>query len=207
MKAILPLITFFGLLLLTKEAAIGQPLQLTGPTCVIPGTVYLYTLSGSTDTSSQLQICVTGGMLYDSGRTCIGGNSLPIFKISWNQGEIKGKLNLTNGSVTASLDVNITQPLVGGLIDANLIQQIIDSAAIPTVITCSAARGGSCAPAYSYQWQQSEDNLAWTDLAAQTTVSLGFSQALPKVLFFRRMVVETGSSTVAYSNTAVVFLK
>ena len=101
----------------------------------------------------------------------------------------------------------VTQPLVGGLIDTNLIRQVIDSEAVPAVITCSSARGGSCAPAYSYQWQQSEDNLAWMDMTTQKNLSLGFSQALPKVLFFRRMVVETGSTTVAYSNTAVVFLK
>ncbi|MGC4036058.1 MAG: DUF6443 domain-containing protein [Chitinophagaceae bacterium] len=68
----------------------------------------------------------------------------------------------------------------------------------------AGASGGSCSPSYSYQWQSSPNNVTYTNISGATATTYNFSSALTATTYYRRMVTETVSSTVAYSNVATV---
>ena len=53
-----PRIFFF--LLIMHLSALSQP-TISGPTCVVPGVVYQYTIKGSWKASSTMQVCISGG--------------------------------------------------------------------------------------------------------------------------------------------------
>jgi hypothetical protein len=76
--------------------------------------------------------------------------------------------------------------------------------ATPSVINCSSSTGGACSPQYSYQWQQSVDQVTWSDLPGDTAQNLVLTQAVTQTLFVRRKVTDKKSNTMAFSDIALV---
>lgn len=181
----------------------GQ-VTITGPSCVLAGTTYQYLVSGSWDAASTMQVCLTGGAIVDSGKAC-RSNGTPVASLGvvWTPGA-STNLQISTSKGNATFQVTITTPLAGGMIDSAIKAQSLPSPAIPKVISCSPAAGGSCSPNYQYQWQQSIDLLDWTDIPQATGPGLVLSQALAKTSYYRRRVTEVSSGTIAYSDAAYV---
>src|SRR5260370_2597355 len=89
------------LLLLLSGHAIGQ-VTISGPTCVVAGTVYQYVISGVSDSSSSLQVCVNGGLLTDPSASslCTAARSsfARVLVIFSDSATAIGSLFLTSGS-------------------------------------------------------------------------------------------------------------
>lgn len=187
---------------------LSQSVSLSGPNCVVPGTIYLYNITGKWDSGSTVKVCVTGGMLVDSGSTCAGGRGIISFvRISWNStGQTNGNIAVTTTLGNASLQVSITSALTAGNINSAVSSQKVDSLTTPETLTCSAPGGGNCQPSYSYQWQQSPDNVIWQNMTGATGAQLAFSGPLAQTGYYRRIVKDTSSGGIAYSNVATIFV-
>src|ERR1700744_1411276 len=97
--------------------AISQ-VTISGPTCVVAGTVYQYTFSGSWDTTSTMQVCLTSGKIADSSasNSCtITGAPLATVLVVWNDSASgTGTVSLTSSIGNTTMTVNLTKPLVPG---------------------------------------------------------------------------------------------
>ena len=188
-----------------RTPASGQ-VVVSGPTCVIPGTVYQYVITGPWDSTSTMQICLTGGQLADSSGPCTpSGGLLSFVWVTWNSGS-SGSVLVQSSKGNDTIGVTITSALVGGVITDSSNNQQIAFSDTPAVIKCSPSTGGSCTPQYSYQWQQSSDQVSWSDMAGDTTQNLTFSGPVTQTFFIRRKVTETGSNTITFSSIAVVYV-
>src|ERR1051326_4032835 len=49
---------------------------ISGPTCIVPSTVYQYVISGNWDSASSVQVCITAGIIIDSTDSTICTPSL-----------------------------------------------------------------------------------------------------------------------------------
>src|ERR1700733_10013314 len=91
--------------------------NVTGPTCVIPGTVYQYVITGPWDSTSTMQVCLTGGQLADSTGTCTPtGWPLSFVLVTWNPGTT-GSLQLQSSNGNSTIAVSISSSLSGGVLD------------------------------------------------------------------------------------------
>jgi hypothetical protein len=182
-------------------------ISLSGPTCVIPGVIYQYKVTGNWDSTSTMQLCLSGGIIADSTdtNTCtpIGGAPLSAVLVIWSNNS-SGSLTLTSTKGNASLSVSITQALAPGVIDSTTKIQSITYDSIPTTINCAVDVGGSCSPSYNDQWQQSVDMVTWIDIIGATGQNLNFSSPLTQSTLFRRKVTETVTGSIAYSDAAIV---
>src|SRR5260221_14621583 len=98
----------------------GQ-VTISGPTCVIPGTVYLYDIGANWDSASSMQLCINGGIIADSaGNTSCSGNGAPVssVKVIWND-LANASINITSSKGNASFNINITDTLKAGSIDTS----------------------------------------------------------------------------------------
>lgn len=185
------------------------PAQVTisGPTCVVPGTVYQYIITGAWDSASTMQICLKGGVINGTGGSCTGTvTPRSSILVIWN-GAGPGSLQLTSSKGSSSLAVTVTTPLSGGIPSVAVRTQLIAYGGTPLAIDCSASTGGSCTPDYQYQWQQSLNELNWTDIPGAVSARLNFAQPLLQPAFFRRKVTERNSGTIAYSDAVFVDVK
>ncbi len=207
MKALLQYCCLLVLSIGFSTEAYSQ-VAVTGPTCVVAGTVYQYTISGSWDSLSTMQMCLTAGVIADSAgtNTCTDTSApLATILVIWNDSASNGgTISLTSSIGNASLNVIFAQPLLTGSIDSSSKTQTVSIDSIPAPITCSIDTGGSCNPAYQYQWQQSADMVSWTDIPGADSLNLSFSAPLAQSSFFRRKVTETVSGTIGYSDAAAV---
>jgi len=155
--------------------------------------------------------CVSNGTILQAYGTnlsssggCTSGNGIGMIYVQWtNAGN--GSITLTSSAGDAApFSLTVAPALDPGTISTNLTQTIPYNS-IPGTINCTAANYGSCSPTFVYQWQQSTDNVNWADLAANTQ-NRSFSTQLQSTTYYRRKVTETNTSTVAYSNTATVFV-
>jgi len=183
--------------------ALHAQIVVSGPTCVMAGTPYLYTFQGDINQQS-LQSCVTGGILIDSSSSCIDGKYGTTAKIVWNTSANTGSLNVSNTSASGLVRVNITRGLSPGLIDSSRKFQHLDTVAIPKALQCAAATGGHCAPVYTYQWQISTDALKWKDITGGATQNLILTRALKQTTYYRRKVTEKKSGGIAYTIIATL---
>jgi hypothetical protein len=197
------------LTMLSTLSAVAQ-VTISGPTCVVAGTVYQYTISGNWGSLSTMQVCLNSGAIADSttGSSCtVTGAPLATVLVIWNDtASNTGTISLTSSIGNATLSINFAEPLIPGSIDSVSQTQFVAADSIPTAINCSLDTGGSCNPAYHYQWQQSLDMGSWTDVAGANEQNISFSSAIAQTTFFRRKVTETVSGTIGYSNAAVVTL-
>jgi hypothetical protein len=195
---------FFCIGLFSLPLAAFSQVTVTGPTCVIPGTVYQYLISGPWDSASTMQVCLTGGVIAGTSMTCTpNGQPQSAVLVTWNAGSTVS-LQITSSKGNGTLSVALTDTLGGGTIAPTTKSQRILFNALPTVISCSPATGGSCSPTYTYQWQQSYNILIWTDIPGATSQNLLLAQPLKQTIFVRRQVTETGSGTISYSDAALV---
>ncbi|GAO44104.1 hypothetical protein [Flavihumibacter petaseus] len=91
-----------------------------------------------------------------------------------------------SGALLASKTVTVTTSALAGGTISNPTQSI-SCGNIPAQILASVATGGICSPTYGYQWQQSSDNVTFTDIAGATTQNYQ-PPALSATTYFRRMV-------------------
>jgi hypothetical protein len=195
------------LFLLTTYVS-GQ-VTVSGSTCVFPGVSYQYNITGNWDSTSTTQICITGGSIknFDSSvHSCTlqGGAPLGSVLVSWNNILDSGTIAITSDKGNATLSISIISPLVPGRIDSSSKLQAIDYDSIPSMIICSVNSGGSCSPVYFDQWQQSFNQLSWTDIEGAINQNLVISSQLTQPTFYRRKVTEQQSGTIAYSDVALV---
>jgi hypothetical protein len=209
MNILLKYLCLPGLTMLLALSAVSQ-VSISGPTCVVAGTMYQYTISGSWDSLSTMQVCIGSGTIAgssDSGNCTTTGAPLGAVLVLWNDSASNtGTISLTSSIGNATLSVSFAEPLIPGSIDSASQSQIVAADSIPASINCSVDTGGSCSPSYFYQWQQSPDMGSWTDMTGANARNLSFSSALAQTTFFRRKVTETVSGTIGYSNVAVVAL-
>jgi len=182
--------------------------SLTGPACVFPGVVYEYRIKGNWDSTSTMQVCVSGGLLRNgdgSGQGCTapGGKPMDVVQIVWNG---SGTIKMTSSKGNVAYAVNATSAFRPGTIVAASQTQTIPRRGIPATISCNPDSGGSCQPRYSYQWQQSMDRVSWVDVPGATGAALHFAGPSSKSLFYRRKVMETASGNTGYSDVASVFV-
>jgi hypothetical protein len=176
----------------------------TGPTCVVPGTVYQYVIVGLWDSASTMQVCLTNGVMAGSGTACTpNGAPLSFVLVTWN-GAGNGTLQVNSSGGSATLAVTLTDTLTGGLVQDTTKAQRIAFLSLPALVRCSASTGGACSPSYSYQWEQSPDMVEWSAIPGATGQNLLMTQQLRQTIFVRRKVTETNSNSIAYSGAALV---
>jgi len=207
------LITRIALLLIIFFSQLKQgfsQVSISGPTCVVAGTTSLYSFSGSYTNSTNMTWCVSNGTIqqaYGSNITgtgsCRYGTPINMIAVLWNSGGTGTVTLQSSNGDAAPLSVTVSNALIPGAITANSAQTIAYNN-IPATISCSAATYGACAPAYTYQWQKSTDNVNFTDISGQTGLNLSFSAPLIATTYYRRRVTETSTSTIAYASTATV---
>jgi hypothetical protein len=73
-------------------------------------------------------------------------------------------------------------------------------------IGCSVATGGNCSPAYYYWWEQSPDNIHWTEIPGAEDPNLQINSTFSSTTYFRRGVTETKGNSSTYSPVAIVFV-
>lgn len=198
--------TFFVLLLCLKSFS---QIVISGSTCVVPGTIYQYVVSGN-DSTSSVQVCIAGGKFADSsnGNTCTSfTRSLRKLIVVWDDSNADhGSLSLNSTVGNASIAVRFTSKLVAGSIDSTAKVQLINWKTVPAPIRCSMDSGGSCSASYNHQWQWSPDVVNWIDIPAATGENLTIDSALTQSKFYRRKVTELNSGSVAYSDPASVLV-
>jgi RHS repeat-associated protein len=188
------------LLVCSGQTAMAQA-SITGPACVVAGVEYTYTIAGNWTNSTSMEWCITNGVVVSYGE-CRSGTPLPQVTVEFTSGYSTGAVQLTSSIGNATVNVTITPALSAGTISP--LSQTINYNTTPSTITCTAASGGSCSPSYTYQWQQSSDDVNWSSISGETDTSLSFSSALTQTTYYREMVTETSSSTTTYSATATV---
>jgi hypothetical protein len=197
-KCSITLLLFIGLAMNQVDCQ----LKISGPVCVLTGNEYQYNISGKLDSSTHL--CVTGGTLSGTDSSCSMALTAGYVKIVWT--ELSGSIICSSLTDTTLLYIQTTFQLDGGLIDSTVNTQSIAYQTIPSSIICSEASGGNCQPSYSYQWEQSEDNLVWKEISSALDKDLNFSVPLTRSQFFRRKTTENNSHTIIYSSEAVVYV-
>lgn len=198
------------LLILTAQNVHGQfgggP-GIYGPTCVSSGVAYQYAFTGSYTGSTGMNWCCTGGTITGGSGGCKYGVPLLNIYVTWAAGTGTHSLTVTittGGSGSATINATLTTTLVSGNITSGGTQSIAYGAT-PVAINCAVSTGGNCSPSYSYQWQQSPDNITFTNIATGGTgQNLSFSAGLTSTTYYRRFVTEVNGGTTAYSNTATV---
>jgi RHS repeat-associated protein len=201
LKLYKPLISFFISLLLFKTAQ--AQVSISGPSCIVAGVEYQYTISGSWNFTTYMDWCVTGGTITGSGGTCQSGTPLPQIYVTFTAGTGR-RIDLYTSIGSASLIITVAATFNPGT--ATPASQNIYLGQTPATISCTAASGGSCGASYSYQWQQSPDNVNFTDISSATGQNLSFISGPSAPTYYRRKVTVSPDGTIGYSNTHTVFI-
>ena len=193
----------FAVICISKADA---QVSLTGPVCVLPGLVYQYEISNKGTDTTNMRLCVTGGVIAGTTTTCTSTGNLSYIRVNWTD-SIGGQILLTTSMDSASISVSVTNILSAGLIDSSSKVQtaVVDS--IPPPIHCSAATGGSCDPQYAYQWEQSADGVTWQSIADAASADLIFTSPINQTTYYRRRVSETNGNSEALSEVALIIVQ
>jgi hypothetical protein len=178
--------------------------RISGPECITPGIEYQYDLYSLTNKVDSINLCIDGGYLTADKKSCYNGKTINSIRITWNENIAKGQISVSTSRGNVSFRVRQTKPLQGGKIDSLSRMQALRLSGKPGIINCTSGRGGSCSPAYEYQWEQSGDNLHWTQIKGAIAQNLSFAAALAHTVFVRRRIIERSSDTIAYSDVAVI---
>jgi len=165
-----------------------------------------YTIQIGNAQALETQVCIEGGILRDSSGTCINKFSGGLVNILWNDSTSVGIISVSSSNANTSITINIDEGFLPGNVEDSLDTQTIETDSIPKDIFCSAARGGFCTPSYNYQWQQSENNVTWTDLPGATGQDLNFVSGATITMYYRRKVTEGNSTSMGYSDIAEVIV-
>ena len=201
-KIFKPLISFFASLLLFN--GLQAQVSISGPSCVAPGIEYQYTISGGWNSGTSMDWCVTGGTITGYG-TCKSGTPWPQIYVIFTSGTGR-KIDLTTSIGNATLNITIVPVLLPGTIPPPTSQNIYWGQ-MAGQINCPIATGGSCStPVNTYQWQQSTDNVNFTDIIGATNQNLPFTSGPFSTTYYRRKVTVSPEGTIGYSNTYTVFV-
>src|SRR5580692_7928609 len=186
-------------LLLWRVLAIAQT-SITGDTCAIPGTQYMYVIAGDYSDNTTMTWSVTGGTIVGS----YTGTPLPRIYVSWNVGG--GTLSVTTTTPTgnASMNVNTYSALSSGSLLFGANQSILTNT-VPDSIMCGAPSGGYCTPSYQYQWWYSIDGESWSQVSGATSLTLNFGTTpLTQTTYYKLGSTELNTGTTVYSSVATV---
>jgi len=197
-------ILFLGLLICNAFMVKSQ-VSITGPSCVVAGVQYQYIINTPDTSGSGIHICVNGGS-FATGDSCLNDSLVSAIYVTWQAGAQTLSISFTSNAGSALKSANLTTPLQPGVIDSAYAEQYINYNTAAPSIQCTAASGGGCNPTYSYQWQQSTDNVTWNDIDNLTTENFTGGFNLTQTSFFRRKVTETNSGTIGYSTVAAVYV-
>jgi len=186
--------------------AARSQVSITGPGCVLPGVQYQYLISTPDTTGAGIHICLTGGIYSAGGGTCLDDSLVASVLVVWNTGVTSAAISFNSNAGTAAKTISLSSTLQPGGIDTASQVQTVGYGSTFSAITCTDATGGNCSPAYNYQWQQSADNLVWSDISGATGKDLSTGAALTQTTYFRRKVTEKASGTIGYSNAATVMV-
>ena len=195
-------VIIIGIILFAKFSLFAQ-VNISGPACVIPSIEYQYNINANWKDSSELQICVQGGVLADSS-LCYNGQPVSFIRVVWSPADGSNRITIHSSTGDASFPVSLTSLLTGGRIDSLSKMQIVDSLTTPVSINCSDPTGGACLPSYEFQWQQSQNNMSWADVDGAINPNLVFSSPVSQTTYYRRKVIEKMSRTESYSDIAIV---
>jgi len=181
-------------------------ITISGPTCAAPGVTYQYLISGSIDTSTSVQVCVSGGIVGTGASACQSGTKIPYVLVVWSGNTASATITASSSKGNGSLNVTVINLLQGGEIEDLTSSQTVPYDSFPSAINCAVATGGACSMNYVYQWQSSLNNLMWLDISGAVGQNLTVPSKLQQTTFYRRKVTETGTQTIGYSNSATVFV-
>lgn len=179
--------------------------SITGPLCVVAGTEYQYNIIRTGTDTSNIQLCITGGVIAGTASTCRSGSVFSFIRIVWKD-TTAGVITINTAAGNVFVNVNMTKGLLGGKIDSSTRMQFIKADSVPSSIRCPAATGGHCSPVYIYQWQQSVNGMSWQDITGAASQHLYFSSVLTQAMHYRRKVRESASGSESFSNTAIVMI-
>ncbi len=182
--------------------AVSNGQSINGSTCAISGTQYTYYFSGNYNSNTTMTWTVTNGSISGNSQ----GKPLPQIYVIWNTNATSGTVSVTTSNAgNASLTVGITSALSAGTIGSS--SQSIITGSVPAIISSlTYPNGGYCSPTYSYQWQQSPDNVTFSNITGATSSLLSFSSGLTQTTYYRLKITETHTSSTAYTNTAAVYV-
>ncbi len=213
-RKLLPLPLIFVLLFCTIHQSVYAQPSIYGPTCVVAGTTYNYSIQGTYDRSKSITWYITGpggtllqgyGNVTSSTSKSVTGTSIDNIVVKWTSSG-SGSVSLSCSPTSPSnVLVTIKNTLSPGTISSNK-TQTINYNVVPAGINCSLAANGACSPSFTYQWQQSTDNVNWSDISGQTTQNLTLTRRLLTTTYYRRKVLETTTNTFDYSDVATVFV-
>ena len=210
MKKEIKILQLLAAIAIFCKPAICQ-VNLNGPTCVVPGVIYQYTITspGTSSSPINMKVCVTNGTIVDKDQKKLGdcvqsSDPFSTVFVAWYDATASSiTISSLKGNKTSTM--NMTVALQPGELEAQVKNQnLTDTLTVPSTIKCAGGRGGSCSPAYLYQWQQSADALTWSNIAGATGLNLSFTGGLNQPVYYRRKITETHSGTIGYSEIAAV---
>lgn len=204
MVQILVRLTCLFSLVITGLQAYSQSFTVTGPQCVRTGAEYQYIINS--DSMVRVQVCLTGGVFAHTTLDCISDTLLTEVRVIWTDSS-SASLVLSSGGRSIQKDITIARELQAGKMSKELLVRSFKEGAVPGDIVYTNAMGGGCNPRYVYQWQQSEDNMHWTDISETDKQKLTFLTALTRSLYFRRKVTDVNSGNFAYTEPVAVFFE
>ncbi len=181
-----------------SQASIG------GPTCVLAGTQYSYTLYAYYSGTANFSYTISGGTLSTGGTsgTHSGPGSVGIL-VTWTT---NGSITLNSPAGYAVLTSTITPAFSPGSFTSGQ-TQTINYGTTPATLNCSAPAGGTCTtPNDVYQWQESPDNINFMNLNGATAQNLTFSSGATQTMYYKRFSTETTGSNSGYTPVASVVL-
>jgi len=175
--------------------------SISGTTCVVTGsTQYQYMVSGGGLTNSSPMTWSCAGCTFvgaSSGTPCWGT------KVTWSSGGWI-KCMSSSPSVSATLTISSYSALSAGTVSSGG-SQTINYSSTPANVVCTGASGGYCTPSYSYQWYNSTDDVNFTTMSGQTSLTLNLSiTTLTQTTYYKLKVTETNTSTSVWYSVATV---
>jgi hypothetical protein len=157
------------------------PTVSVSPTSIIvtPGKTTTLTVSGNADSylwTPSTALSATTGTTVDA---------TPSSSITY---KVTGTRTVGNCTSTATVNVTVVTNLVAGSISSD---QTICSGTAPAGFTSISATGGS--DVIQYQWQQSADNISFTDITGATAETYNAS-ALTQTTYYRRKAFTTSDA-------------
>jgi hypothetical protein len=183
--------------LIISVIAGSAQVSIQGIQCVATGVDYQYNIKVDWKEGDRVRVCVEGGIITINNNSCMEKDFMSSIRVRWSQG-VGRKITVSSRSGTSSLEVKIAKALEAGEVITEDRQELT-ATNIPSDLICTPASGGSCAPTYNYQWEQSTDRLGWKPVNGATNKDLQFSAPLATSSYFRRKVIEMQSMTIGYS--------
>lgn len=182
-------LVLFCLLLPAGRLAMAQTYTISGPTCVLSGAQYSYTLSGAYPGNPYMYAIINGGYI-------LGGTSNTV-NVMWSgpyPGTYNYNLYVYYTPPFPHIDVNVAA--VGNITAGAF--NITNNQVASVAITGDATTAGSCL--FNYQWESGGSY--FSPIAGATGKDYTLSGNTSSVLTLRRKVYATGDEAHAqYSNT------